>query len=248
MIMKATSLLKINNILMKTYKSVFLALLVLLFSQCKRNELQQYTAKPAVYFSAFSEKDSVVHSLVGSNTINDTVFVKLQLLGNTVNKDLQFKIAVDPAYSTATEGKHYEKLKDSYVLPANTFSSTIPVVLYKTDQELNQKSFKIGLKVIGSEDLDVGYPNKSNAHIIFTNQLVKPAYWDTYLMIYYGAYSKVKHAKAIEIQQFDFPALRTDATPMQSKLMSYGRIVCKYFTDNVVNDENGNRIQPWSPL
>lgn len=239
---------------MKKFEWILLAFVALLLTSCKKNEPKIYTEKPAVYFATFSTTDSLTHSLVGSKTNNDTVFIKIQLLGNALNQDKSFKLIVDQQYTTATETKHYEKLKDSYLLPAGAFSVLVPVVFYKTDPDLQTKSYRLGIKVISSGDTDAGYANRINAHIIFTNQLVKPSWWDSYLLLYYGAYSRTKHAKAVELQQFDFPAEKptTTSSPKLSEAQpvyqTYGRLLSKYYTDNVVNDENGNRIVPWAPL
>ncbi len=234
---------------MKKIELLFLLFFALLMANCKKNDPKVFEEKPAVYFSAFSATDSLVKSLVTSKTANDTVFVRVQLLGNVMPQDKTFKLMVDAKYTTAIEGTHYEKLKDTYVLPANQFSVNIPIVLYKTDPELTKKSFRIGVQIISSDNLDAGYVNRLNARIIFTNQLVKPSYWDSYLSIYYGAYSIVKHAKAVQVQQFDFPPTKPvnpELAVMQPKFQSYGRVLCTFYTENIVNDESGNRIVPWA--
>jgi len=218
-----------------------------LLAACKKNEPLQYGEKPAVYFAAFSDKDSLVHSMVGARTNSDTVFVTVNLLGHQSPADRQLTIRVNNAYTDATENLHYEKLKDAYVFPANAFSVVIPVVLYKTDPALRTKYFRLGLDIVPSSDLNAGYPYRLAAHIVFTNELVQPVYWDAFLKLYYGEYSKVKHQKCIEVQGFDFPATRAEIpTSMIGTLMSYGRLVCKYYTDNIEYDENGTRIMPWA--
>jgi hypothetical protein len=224
----------------KYYLFYLLALTGLLFS-CKKNEMQQYNEKSAVYFSAFSDKDSLIYSMVGKVKDFDTLFVQVKLLGNKSNIDRKVSVTLNKAYTTAIEGLHFEKLKESYVFRANSFVTSIPIVLYKTDPALASKRVKLGLTITNSEDLNVGYLDRINAHIQFTNELIKPANWDSYLISFYGAYSKVKHKKCIEVQGFDF-----NVSVSVGKLMSYGRVMCKYYTDNIVNDENGNRIMPWA--
>ncbi|WP_443939483.1 DUF4843 domain-containing protein [Pedobacter sp. MW01-1-1] len=239
---------------MKKIEFVFLAFITMLFANCKKNDPKIYDEKPAVYFSAFSTTDSLFRSLVAIKTDNDTVWLNIQLLGNAIAQNTSFKLVIDPQYSTAIESKHYQKLKDNYVLPAGKFSVLVPIILYKTDPDLTAKSVRMGIKIISSDDLDAGYQNKLNAHIIFTNQLVKPSYWDSYLSIYYGTYSRVKHTKAIQVQQFDFPDTKptTTSTPklseIQPKFQDYGRQLALFYTYNVVMDENGNQILPWAPL
>lgn len=228
---------------------VLLLPLGMLLTHCKEEQLQSYNENPAVYFANFSENDSLLHSLAGTSGISDTVYITIKLLGATLNTDRQFNIQVDPTYTTAQAGQHYELLKESYTFPAHQFSLDIPIILYNTDPELERNSFKLGLSLLQTDEMNIGYPNRSKARIIFTNQLIKPSYWDTYLKNYYGDYSKVKHQKCIEIQKFDFPATREEIdNHLQARFMSYGRLVCKYFIENDVYDENSNKILPWSPL
>jgi hypothetical protein len=71
------------------------------------------------------------------------------------------------------------------------------------------------------------------------------------LVIYYGPYSRVKHDICIALQGHDFPeTLQQFAAPPYSigYWMSQGRIAAKYFTDNIVYDENGNQILSWPSL
>lgn len=213
---------------------------------CKENERQLYSEKPAVYFTSFSEQDSLIHSLVAVESREDTVHLAVSLLGHAMPTAQKFKISVDPKYSTAIEGVHYEKLKEEYNVDPNKFRATVPLILIKGDPQLNTGFLKLGLRLTATNDLGVGYPNKLYAKVWFTNELVKPIYWDSFLKIYYGEYSKVKHQKCLDIQGFDFPATMAEIpSSMFGTLMSYGRLVCKYFTDNVVHDENDNRILPW---
>ncbi|MBV7533012.1 DUF4843 domain-containing protein [Chitinophaga sp. sic0106] len=227
----------------------FICSIVLLasFTACQKSELQAYNQKSAVYFAAFSDTDSLVHSMVGAPGEVDTVFVKVKLLGNQQGVDRKISLKVDPAFTDATEGLHYEKLQETYILPAHAFDVNIPVVLYKKDTVLTTRQFKLGLTIVSSDDLNVGYPTRLNAHVLFTNALVKPVYWDDFLKIYYGEYSQVKHRKCIALQGFDFPATKAEIPTSQYGIyMSYGRVACKYYTDNIVYDENGLRILPWA--
>ena len=45
---------------------------------------------------------------------------------------------------------------------------------------------------------------------MITNQLVKPAYWDMPLALYFGEYSKVKHQRCILLMGHDFPLTKEE--------------------------------------
>ncbi|MBV4355882.1 DUF4843 domain-containing protein [Pinibacter aurantiacus] len=223
---------------------------VIIAAGCSKNKMETYQQKPAVYFASFTDtNDSLTRSLAGSLTESDTVFLTINLLGDKLAEDKEFTLTVNPSKTDAVEGVHFEKLKEKYVFPKGAYSVQVPVILYKKDAALDSKYFSLGLTIKATGDLDAGYPFKLNARILFTNQLVKPSYWDSWLSLYYGAYSRVKHNVCIHFQGGDFPATQAIATKAPynvSYWMSYGRVVCLYFTNNIVNDENGNRILPWA--
>ena len=236
---------------MKTKNILYILILLsgLLVEGCKKSEPTLYdTNLSAVYFQGITAKDSITYSFVGK-TGPDTVFVPVQLMGNAAQDARKIKVNVNPAVTTAKEGTHYEKLKDYYTLSAGKFNVKIPIILYRTDPLLTSKYFSIGLMIVDSEDLTAGFPTYLNARISFTNQLIKPTYWDAILLLYFGEYSKVKHAKCIELMKRDFPLTQggmTVAPLTYAFWMSWGRVASDYFIKNVVIDENGNRIMPWS--
>ena len=61
-----------------------------------------------------------------------------------------------------------------------------------------------------TESLSLGYPDRVNMRLMITNQLVKPAYWDMPLALYFGEYSKVKHQRCILLMGHDFPLTKEE--------------------------------------
>lgn len=236
---------------MKTSRILFILALFsgFLLWNCKESEPTLFdSAMTAVYFPGITVKDSITYTFIGKNA-PDTVYVPVQIMGGASQVAKKFKVIVNTSTTTATEGKHFEKLKDSYSIPSGAFTAKIPILLYRNDPALSSKYFTLGLTIIDSEDLIAGFPAFLNAKISFTNQLIKPSYWDAILLLYFGEYSKVKHAKCIELMKRDFPltqAAMAVAPLTYAFWMSWGRVASDYFTKNVVMDENGNRIMPWS--
>lgn len=237
---------------MKTLINTSLLFLVVIsFSNCEKNEIIKYNEKPAVYFSNLNDDDSLVYSFVGKSVTTDTLYLDMKLLGEKLPSAKKYKVHVNEAMTTAKVSVHYKKMDDFYTFPAGTFDAKLPVIIYNTDELLKTKSVMLTLTLESTGELNTGYPTKINAHIVITNQLIKPNYWDGLLVIFYGEYSKVKHKICIELQGHDFPPTQDDAfNPPYgiSYWMSYGRVASKYFTDHIVYDENGNRIMPWNAL
>lgn len=230
---------------------IIVSLVVISFSNCKKNEIIQYKEKSSVYFSNFNDNDSLVYSFVGKSGTTDTLYLDVKLLGEKLPVGKKYKVQVNGAMTTAKASVHYRTLDDSYTFPKDGFNTKLPVIIYNTDESLKTKSVTLTLTLQSTEELNTGYPTKLNAHLVITNQLIKPNYWDGLLVIFYGEYSKVKHKICIQLQGHDFPVTQdlADRPPYDfSYWGSYGRVAAKYFTDNVVYDENGNRILPWAAL
>ena len=232
-------------------KPLFIILAALSFGSCKKNQIIHYNEKPAVYFADFNVQDSMVYSFIGKSTTIDTLYLNIKLLGDEFSAGKKFKVQVDQSMTTAKEAVHYKKLEDYYTFPANTFDTKLPIIIYNTDESLKTQFVTLTLTIESTDEINVGYPTQKNAHIIITNQLVKPVYWDSFLAIYFGEYSKVKHQICIQLMGNDFPTTMNAALAAPygvAYLMSYGRTAAKYFIDHIVKDENGNIIATWTPF
>lgn len=75
----------------------------------------------------------------------------------------------------------------------------------KPGAELDEATVMLELSLKATESLSLGYPDRVNMRLMITNQLVKPAYWDMPLALYFGEYSKVKHQRCILLMGHDFP-------------------------------------------
>lgn len=230
---------------------IFCSLCTLFATGCQENERTAYLESPAVYFSDLSETDSLVYSFAGVIGETDTIRIPIQLLGNFLEKPMSYKVVLDRANTSAQEGIHYEKLQDSYRFPANQPETDLPLVIYNKDTLLLKEYRSICFRIEGTDELQPGYSDRTYARVLITNQLIAPSYWNSLLKTYFGDYSRVKHNIAIHIMGHDFPATLDEASGNDygyQYWMVMGRAVCKYFIDNIVYDENNERIYPWSPF
>ncbi|WP_164111898.1 MULTISPECIES: DUF4843 domain-containing protein [Sphingobacterium] len=226
---------------------MFVIVAFMLITSCKNENLDTYVDASRVYFAAYSSKDSLVHSLISAAGSTDTVWIKVNVLGRKLNKMGQLRLKVDQGQSTAVEGVHFEPLKEFYAIEEGRFSAEVPLVLIKNGPGLSDGYKSVHLQLEETSDFKLGYSDRLSARIYFTDEYVKPEYWESFLKNYYGEYSLVKHKRCVQIQKFDFPPKRSDIANNQIGLfMSYGRIVCQYYIDNIEYDENGNRIMPWA--
>lgn len=236
-------------------KKIYLLLLpvLCLLWQCSENDHMVWESKQGVYFSEYTSKaDSLTYSFRITGLERDTVQMEIKLQGAILTAPKSFRITAGKA-STAVAGVHYEALKESYIFPVGQSTMLVPVVILKQGEELDDKTVSLVLSIEATDELDVALPDRSNARLLITNQLIKPYYWDFPLSFYFGSYSQVKHLKCIEIMEHDFPL-------KESELMGYGgisgytywmragRAVCNYYASHTEYDENGDLIATWEPL
>jgi Domain of unknown function (DUF4843) len=173
------------------------------FMSCKKSSLEVYQNNPRMFFS----QAEVVYSFAtkSSKLLQDTVLFRLNYIGLSLNAALDAKISVVAQKTTATAGTDYELL-DKYFMPAKKFSDSLRVVVKRTPG-IAVTPVKLVLLLEGTPAYEAGL-NKNGKEITFTisNILVKPDSWESYLVPYFGAYSKAKYRFIIDtLEMSDFP-------------------------------------------
>lgn len=82
---------------------------------------------------------------------DSTIKVRVQITGNTIDKDRQFKITVVDTGSTAVVGHDYDPIPETHILRANTHYTDIPIKVYK-QANLSGTSRKIMLRLEETAD------------------------------------------------------------------------------------------------
>lgn len=231
----------------------YIIFLLGILSSCSENERMTYSEKPGVYFPDYVEDaDSLVYSFLISQSDEDVINIQVKLLGALLDTPGKYKIVVSDK-STAVAGHHYEALPETFEFPAATPVTSFPIKVLKPGTELDDKIVTLELALEPTEDLDLGYLDRVNMRLMITNQIVKPSYWDMPLALYFGEYSQAKHLKCIELMGHDFPLTADElmdynGTSGYRYWMNQGRIVCQYYATHEEYDENGNRIEVWTPF
>lgn len=216
-----------------------------MITACSENEHLQYEEKARAYFSTLTETDSMSYSFASGTVKDDMVSIPVRIIGASVSYDRTISVQVDPS-STAQEGVHYSNLTRNITLKADSVTAMVTMRVH--DKELDKGDVRLILNIMPNQDFDNGYTDRLKAKLIITNQLVKPAYWNMPLSLYYGAYTKAKHRLCIQIQGFDFPETMDFA--LVSGYMSYGRMVYNYLLKTPIWDEDTQTwvTADWSPL
>lgn len=123
----------------------------------------------------------------------DTLWVPIVVTGPRVSHTRQFVLNIVDSSTTAVKGIHYEALKASYTLPADSGKTKIPLIIKNTDDALSNKSVTIGFRTVSGGDFSADLPVALRSKkIIFSNRLEKPAWW-MYWESSLGEYGRIKH-------------------------------------------------------
>lgn len=173
--------------------------------------------------------------------------IECKLVGQAPKKDLEFRVNVVEEETDAELGATYQQLEETYMWPKDSFVYHLPVVLLQKDSRLYDETLSLTLELVATNDIGVNYTGNLKYKIKMSCQLIKPFYWDRYVLYrYFGEYSKVKHKKIVEIVGEDFPKISKQYKSRIDFWHSVGlTIVNDYFKENEVYDENGKLIEPW---
>jgi hypothetical protein len=241
---------------MKTISQLItLALLAVAWTGCDNDSYKYYTEESCTLHFNFpdQQRDSVVYSFI-KYTDGQGIEVKLplEIAGYASDRDRHYRLRVVADSSTAQEGLHYAPLEEQFVFKANRYHDSARIVFYNTDEVLSRSPRRLYLEIESTGDFDTGIWYKQRADIRFANIVREPLTWagTAYnrkcFYFYFGDYSKEKHVRILQQTGMEeFPDVWPDGEEHVALFMQYALVMNKYFTENVILDENGDRIEPW---
>ena len=238
----------------------FIVLLAALLPSCQKAKVEPYSRKNGVYFflDEFTDFNTRIKTIVDTLSfsfvrLEETQFeavvqVRVNLQGIHADYDRKFVIKVNREKSTAIEETDYTPLAPYYLITANEYYTMVPITIKRTSALLS-KTLNMVLELEETEDLEVGLREKRTVVIKFTNMLTKPVYWDNsvsaYVIRIWGEWSRNKQLLAERLCDFEFPETLELYMDNMTRLDAYSRFTGQYVTENIVLDEDGNRILPW---
>lgn len=231
----------------------YIFFLLISLAACHDNADYPFSGNDAVYFQLESNDyywsrtlDSLVYTFAGKGVNEDTLWVRVNLEGNTTSEARLVNVIVDENKTTAIAGLHYEALKEKYELPGDSVYMYVPVIIYNKDKELENKKVEIILTLQPSESLALGITERLSCRLIVSNTLTPPTYWEGTIRYSFGDYSRVKHERCIEVLKRDFPATSGEYYEEYTMWQVYGSYMSDYFKDHYpVLDETKTPIEPW---
>lgn len=183
---------------------------------CKKETTPAFNSNTQnIYFNLepFGFKDSLLYTFANHPEMrSDTVWVPVRISGNRVDSEMTYAVKVIDSASTAQVNKHYQPLKDQYVLPANAGPAWLPVILYNTDTMMLKRSFSLTLQLVSTGNLRTDLTQQLTARIVFSNRLERPKWWDK-CPLGGSSYSITKHllfrlaatTEDVPLGQYDTP-------------------------------------------
>lgn len=167
----------------------------------------RYEDKDAVYFQQFIYNsannkvkfDSLVYSFgnKGDEVLSDTVRVVVCFNGRLSGLSREYRVVVADSgqvkkgKTTMEPGKDYDPIPELHTLPANSWTDTLIVVLYREfmDPGFRKKMNKyLMLRLEPSDDFRIGTIENSELKLVANNFLSEPQWWaaqETWLRYYH---------------------------------------------------------------
>lgn len=179
---------------------------------CAKDERLMFEDETRVYFnelnsgtnlSGSGNNDSLDYSFAfaTADVVRDTVYLQCRITGLAADRDRRINIIADEG-SDAQLGYHYEI--EGAVIPAGQYENTVSVIVHRR-AGLQDSLVTALLRIVDSEDLLAGYSDvginwpvgrttytRQVFKLTITDQLVKPANWDSSWLSAFGEYSAVK--------------------------------------------------------
>jgi hypothetical protein len=151
----------------KIFGYLMLFNVAILFSNCKK-EIMEYEGREGVYFAvqhgqphlsinSWPYQPSSTVQFLAINKSEVDYGLKVAITGPVKDYDRTFRLEVNPDSTTAEMGKHYEAVKDTWILPAGQVTVNITVRLKRTT-DLQTNEVKLGLRLVATKDFELSFP------------------------------------------------------------------------------------------
>jgi hypothetical protein len=179
----------------RTIFSVFIVCTAIL--GCKKDAKLTYNSTDNIYLNYSSpdkpNRDTIVFSFAYTQGVEkDTIWVPVAISGKKVNRDRKFAMNVVDGGTTAVRTLHFEPLKPFYIMPADSGTTKVPVIIKNIDTGLTSKSVVLTVRISGGTDFGSSLPEGIRTKsIIYSNRLEEPDWWKYWGQL--GPYNRTKH-------------------------------------------------------
>lgn len=179
--------MKLNKILL----GLFALVGVLLTLGCEQEGLTSFdTDFSAINFSA----DSTSYSFLGNSEDEYVEEVEVMILGTSSDRDRTFNVEVVNDELTTAEESDYEIVGG--LVEAGSFSGILRIRLFKSEK-LADETVSLHLKLVDSDDFEVGTVEANQFVLKWTDQVIVPA-WTFYRFFFTSQPSTAAYRAIVE--------------------------------------------------
>lgn len=205
-----------------------LTILFSVFYSCNEDKLDTYDAERYIYFSNTST-DSIVESFFFYPDVNSLEKrIEIGYAGKEITGNLKYRIEVDQDLTTASAGDY--SFSNEQVWETGKDKDTLVLTLNKTPN-LDDKQVRLVLKIVASDDFNVGPLSNTRLIINVTSMAIPPTWWNYIIeAAYLGKYSEAKYAEFIKATGI------SSMEGMSASDMRYYSLKFKYYLANIKNE------------
>lgn len=178
----------------------YIFLLSVFLFACKKNQITQYTDETdnisLNYLDAKGNRDTAALTYsfaTNPGLASDTIWVPVTVAGKRVSTARKFVLSVVDSMTTAQANLHYEPLKASYTMAADSGKLLVPVVLKNIDPALSNKSVVLTVRAVQGGDFNAVLPVAIRTkRILYSNRLEQPSWWVLW-QGNLGPYNRIAH-------------------------------------------------------
>lgn len=178
----------------------YIFLLSVFLFACKKNQITQYTDETdnisLNYLDAKGNRDTAALTYsfaTNPGLASDTIWVPVTVAGKRVSSARKFVLSVVDSMTTAQANLHYEPLKASYTMAADSGKLLVPVILKNIDPALSNKSVVLTVRAVQGGDFNAALPVAIRTkRILYSNRLEQPFWWVLW-QGNLGPYNRIAH-------------------------------------------------------
>ena len=243
------------------YSIMSLVAMVALVS-CEK-EMMNYEGGNGIYFDTEGmvlDTVSVHWGLKNSDITEQTIDLKVLLIGNVADHDRSFNVEVvtrEGDDSAAIEGIHYEPIAKQYTIKAGEAETTISVKLKRSADILN-KPVRFAIKLVENDELAFIYTRYGSQVVNDTTVETRtldyqraiyidekfpiPSWWSYYGVQYFGTWSMKKAILICDVMEIDRELWMKDiVTGLSAGYLKFaGRYMQRWLNENPQYEDDGS--------
>ena len=171
---------------------------ILLICACSKDEIDTFETEQQYLFFGRSYADSLTYSFFYyPDSTSLTIPVEVKLVGNTSDKDREFKLAVDTKESTVSDN-HYT-FPEKFIFRANHVADTVYIKINNA-ADLREKMVRLVLKVESTALFLPGQSEYTRNILRFSDIIAQPEWWDQDIIDHYlGEYTETKFREFMKV-------------------------------------------------